>query len=868
MKRILIIFLLFSLFGCQRLNEELDKVSGDIDQLEEQTIATINEQTTSINQDISALHSVQAAFQGEISSLKKDVAELETTMQTLRNERSRLLGEIEKLEEDAASVREDISDASNNINNNINTLKDAINKQLNELRLQVSSVENQISSLQQQDSKLRAEIELLTNKDKAIQESITALQSYVDIEIKEFSDAVAATYMTIEHYNSVIEQLLSLKTNIATWHTEIHSALDNAIAEVSNSLDYIEERTAAMEQLVESVVNGVESLIYIPIHEDGKATLYFSNEQGVITNSYAVLDFAVYPTAAAAELATLWNKVLSVKAMYTTSTMETSTIPITSASAKDGVLTIMVDGSTLNESVYFEEAMVSLRLEVTNEANTITSKYVGLKRYDMGHITIPDEVFKGYLVENFDSNGDGEVSKSEAVTVQTIDVNGMNITSLAGIDYFVNLKSLNCSKTQVQHIDLSELPNLTSLDCSNTKVQYIDLSELPNLTSLDCSNSPIVNLNVSYLAKLCTFDCSNTQVQQLNLSELTNLTSLDCSNTKICQLNLNELINLTILDCHNTQIANLNVSDLSNLETLDCSNTQIQTLCCSGLSCLTTLNIGNCKLLTYLDCSNCALSSLDLSSNIALTHLNVCNNTEISILNIQYNTALEKLYAEGLSIGEITLVANTALAEVNVMNNAHLKTIIVNSTSIFSLKADNGVNVIDESGAAAVWRAPIGTYLPPLRGIVFYNDGKVVKLVSVAEAETKLAWSTEQINTYAKNADDGMANMETIKAINPDLSKYPAFKWCADYGLGWYLPSFTELQEIYNQRYTINEVLSACGYTTITVKDGEETEYWSSYELNSYSARTIYLNAGHYWGYPNKYSIYKVRAVYTIALNN
>ena len=119
MKRILIIFLLFSLFGCQKLNEELDKVSGDIDQLEEQTIATINEQTTSINQDISALHSVQAAFQGEISSLKKDVAELETTMQTLRNERSRLLGEIEKLEEDAASIREDISDASNNINNHI-----------------------------------------------------------------------------------------------------------------------------------------------------------------------------------------------------------------------------------------------------------------------------------------------------------------------------------------------------------------------------------------------------------------------------------------------------------------------------------------------------------------------------------------------------------------------------------------------------------------------------------------------------------------------------------------------------------------------------------------------------------------------------
>ena len=716
MKRILIIFLLFSLFGCQKLNEELDKVSGDIDQLEEQTIASINEQTTSINQDISALHSVQAAFQGEISSLKKDVAELETMMQTLRNERSRLLGEIEKLEEDAASVREDISDASNNINNHIDTLKDAINKQLNELRLQVSSIENQISSFQQQDSKLRAEIELLANKDKAIQESITSLQIYVDKEIKEFSDAIAASYMTIEHYNSVIEQLLSLKTDIATWHTEIHSALDNAIAEVSNSLDNIEERTAAMEQLVESVVNGVESLIYIPIHEDGKATLYFSNEQGVITNSYAVLDFAVYPTAAAAELATLWNKVLSVKAMYATSSMETSTIPITSASAKDGVLTIMVDGSTLNESVYFEEAMVSLRLEVTNEANTITSKYVGLKRYDMGHITIPDEVFKGYLVENFDSNGDGEVSKREAAAVQTIDVNGMNINSLAGIDYFINLKSLNCSKTQVQQLDLSELPNLTSLDCSNTK---------------------------------------------------------------ICQINLNELINLTILDCHNTQIANLNVLDLSNLETLDCSNTQIQTLCCSGLSCLTTLNIGNCKLLTYLDCSNCALSSLDLSSNIALTHLNVCNNTEISTLNIQYNTAL---------------------TNVRLYENTNLRTIIIGDK--FTTRNDYlhfdmaGVEVYDKAGNSYGFPYKVGQYIPWFNGGVVYeiaNGGQNGKMVS--SEKTSKNW-------------------------------HEAKTWCNNYGTDWYLPSLEELEAIYAQKNKVNNTLSAQEFVVL------DSLYWSSYEAN------------------------------------
>ena len=583
MKRCSIILLfLLSIFSCQKLNEELDKASSNIDLLEEQTITTINEQITSINQDISALHSVQAAFQSEISSLKKDIAELETAMQTLRNERSRLLGEIEKLEENAASVRDDISDASSDINNNIDNLKDAINKQLNELRSQVSTVEAQINSLQQQDSKLRAEVELLTNKDEAIQESITTLQSYVDKEIKEFSDAAAATYMTIEHYNSVIEQLSNLKTEIATWHTEIHSALDSAIAEVSNSLDYIEERTAAMEQLVESVVNGVESLIYIPIHEDGRATLYFSNEQGVITNSYAELDFAVHPASAATELATLWNKVLSVKAMYAIPTMDTSAIPITSVSANDGVLTIVVDGSTLNESVYHEESSVSLRLEVANSTNTITSKYIGLKRYDIGDIiTIPDVIFKAYMVDNFDSDGDGGISKSEAATILEIDVSGKDVKSLAGIDYCTNLKSLKCSNTQIQHLKLDELTNLTTLDCSNT---------------------PISNLNVPNLANLEMLDCSNTQIQCLNLDEL----------------------------------------NLANLEVLDCSNTKIQTFDCQGLSKLTTLNISNCKELTSLDCSNCALQYLDVNNNTSLQKLNVADNL-LLVLDIHTNTALTQL---------------------------------------------------------------------------------------------------------------------------------------------------------------------------------------------------------------------------------
>ena len=291
---------------------------------------------------------------------------------------------------------------------------------------------------------------------------------------------------------------------------------------------------------------------------------------------------------------------------------------------------------------------------------------------------------------------------------------------------------------------------------------------------------------------------------------------------KLQSLDVTKNLALTSLICNNNELTTLDVSNNTSLVKFYCNDNQ-----------LPKINVTANTALKEFDISNNLLSALNIRSNSALTYLCVSNNAELSMVDVKYNTALEKLYAEGLSIGEITLVANTALTEVNLMNNAHLKTIIVNSTWIFLLiKADNGVNVIDESGAAGYYPLAIGTYMPDWRGVIFYNDGKVIKLVSVEE--TTQTW-------------------------------YNANAWCADYGIGWYLPSGSEMEQIANQKTIINETLSACGFTTIGT--GKYTEYWTSTEYNSGYAYSFYVDS--YWS-PSvqKTSTYLVRAVYTIDFNN
>jgi hypothetical protein len=137
-------------------------------------------------------------------------------------------------------------------------------------------------------------------------------------------------------------------------------------------------------------------------------------------------------------------------------------------------------------------------------------------------------------------------------------------------------------------------------------------------------------------------------------------------------------------------------------------------------------------------------------------------------------------------------------------------------------------------------------------GVVLYASEGIVYLISVDESSQK--WSTESVTTNATDYYYGLKNMETIQAIEGWETKYPAFKWCADLGEGWYLPARYELRDIYNAKNTLNEALSANGYTTLT------SYYWSSTESGSSGAHYYYFSSGNYYG-KSKSDILNVRAI-------
>lgn len=90
----------------------------------------------------------------------------------------------------------------------------------------------------------------------------------------------------------------------------------------------------------------------------------------------------------------------------------------------------------------------------------------------------------------------------------------------------------------------------------------------------------------------------------------------------------------------------------------------------------------------------------------------------------------------------------------------------------------------------------------------YYNDGHIKGVVISVDASGKhglimslnrhhCLWynGSSDVNTGARHPFDGKQNQELILSRYSPYS-YPAFKWCANLGDGWYLPAIGELQPL------------------------------------------------------------------------
>ena len=209
-------------------------------------------------------------------------------------------------------------------------------------------------------------------------------------------------------------------------------------------------------------------------------------------------------------------------------------------------------------------------------------------------LIFPDETFLNY-VKRFDKDHNGTLYPAERYAVTEIDVNSKNITSLKGIEFFPNLKKLNCGHNRLTSLDVSKNTVLQELVCWENQLTSLDVSQNTALQELECFENKLTSLDVSQHPALQKLSCWDNRLTSLDVSKNTELMYLNCSYNRLKELDVSKNTELTYLECGRNQLTELDVSQNTKLTELYFVANQITSLQADNCTNLTELYTGSNK---------------------------------------------------------------------------------------------------------------------------------------------------------------------------------------------------------------------------------------------------------------------------------
>lgn len=303
-------------------------------------------------------------------------------------------------------------------------------------------------------------------------------------------------------------------------------------------------------------------------------------------------------------------------------------------------------------------------------------------------ISFVDPAFEKIAVTLCDLDGDGKVSRAEALNLETLDITNKGITDLTGIEWFTNLRILNCSENsslktldissntaleelncrscKITNLDISKNVALKILTCFRCNLKKLDVSNNPLLTSLKCDENPLTSLDLSHNSEIIELSCSGfanwketdtNRIRVLNLKGCTKLQKLICYNQLLASLNLSDCVSLTELDLSTNVLLGLDLSHNTKLSKLDCANNRIP-----------SLNLSHNTLLTTCDISYNPLSTINVGGVLSSLEFKTEERTykEFTTLDI-IATKLESVSISSSQLKGIDFSSSTTLKSVSLV---------------------------------------------------------------------------------------------------------------------------------------------------------------------------------------------------------
>ena len=402
---------------------------------------------------------------------------------------------------------------------------------------------------------------------------------------------------------------------------------------------------------------------------------------------------------------------------------------------------------------------------------------------DISSIEIPDANFRAWLLEHFDTDGDGMLSQLEKSNITEIYNNRCtDVTSLAGIEHFPNLRRLSwtgwysyetgkyeehrglltavdlshnpelqyvdLSFNQLSDLDLSSCTQLTDLYCYTNQLSALDLTPCTQLRSLTCYGNQLSALDLTPCSQLTDLSCGNNQLSALDLTPCPQLTYLSCSSNRLSALDLTPCPQLTVLYCNHNQLSALDLTPCTQLIHLDCGNNQLSALDLTPFTQLTILDCYNnrlsaldlspCPQLTYLSCYSNQLSALDLTPCTQLTYL-YCYSNQLSVLDLTPCSQLTELYCYTNQLSALDLSPCPQLTRLDCERN-QLSTLDLSGLSLLDYLycSNNPLTTLDLSPCPVL--RSLYCENAPLTGILDLTNNPLLEQLSISSDQLDEIW--------------------------------------------------------------------------------------------------------------------------------
>ena len=240
--------------------------------------------------------------------------------------------------------------------------------------------------------------------------------------------------------------------------------------------------------------------------------------------------------------------------------------------------------------------------------------------YSQEYINIPDPNFAAAVRGEMGLPEGAPIPRARAAEMTELnlsgeDFNGLDISSLAGVEYFTALRHLSAVGNRLTELDVSNNLMLRILSICYNQLTEIDVSHNLLLERLQIRRSRLSEIDVSNNTALYWIDVSGNRLTEIDVTNNPVLIHFAISSNRLTEIDVSNNPALERLSIYVNYITGIDVTNNPALRTLNASRNQ--------LSEIDVLN-------------NFALEWLTVDSN-QLTEVDVSNNTNLWQLGVNHN---------------------------------------------------------------------------------------------------------------------------------------------------------------------------------------------------------------------------------------